>query len=467
MTRTFRQRLTVILAVGLVVRVVYILWLHHVGNFMIGDALIYHGEGLVIADGKGWIDPFLLATTGFERQLAMHPPAYPAYLAMWSWLGIRSVLGHQLLTVPIGLASVTCVALIGRRLGGTTVGLVAAAVAAVHPSMWSWDGMVLQEPMAILASTLLMLTFLPLLDRLDRGSLIRAGLACGFAALTRAELALAIVILALVVLFVHGWRRAVLPMVIPGLITVLCIAPWVGYNLSRFSHTTTLSNGFGVTLSSTHCPALDGPMLGYWSIQCADEAGRRAADEWAALHPSARQLPVATSFEEYHRVRAAGGSILSPDQVAWRFPDLDESERDAMLRAATIRWIRDHPRYELRAIPARIGRVLGVYRPIQQILLDTVPDGRKRPIAVAAWIGYYAVAPFALAGAIMLWRRRRATTMVLLAPLVTMLVTVSITFGNTRYRALAEPTFILLGAVAATAAARWCRKVWQETPVAT
>lgn len=457
----FTIYLAVIVAVGFVIRLVYIFWLRRVGDFMIGDALIYHGEGLVIADGKGWIDPFFYATTGFERQLAMHPPAYPVWLAGWSFLGVRSVLGHQMVTIPIGLASVVCCALIGRRLGGRNLGLVAGALAAVHPSFWSWDAMVLGEPMAILAASLLVLAYLALIDRLGKRQLILAGLASGFGPLVRAELLVGVVLLGVTVLAVHGWRRAVVPMLAPALIAIACLAPWVTYNTLRFSHSSTLSNGFGITLSSTHCPELDGEILGYWSQPCAARAAQATVDQWFAENPDTPQLPVAATMEEYQRVRAAGGSILRPDQAILRFKDLDESERDALLRTATIKWITQHPRYEMRAIPARLGRVLGLYRPIQQIALDTVPDGRKRPIAVAAWLGYYAVAPFAVAGAVLLWRRRRAQAFVVMVPMLTVLITVTLTFGNTRYRALGEPTFAILGAYALTRLASWTRRLWR------
>ncbi len=459
---------------GLVIRLAGIAYLHHAGDFLIGDARIYHGEGLVIADGRGWIDPFFFQSTGFTRQLAMHPPSYPAYLALWSWLGVRSVLGHQLVSQPIGLASIVLCAVVGRRIWGPAVGVVAAFLAALHPSFWSWDGMVLQEPMAILASLLLVGAFLPLLpqrmggDAADQGrpfrrrAVLLAGLACGFAPLVRAELVAGIALLALVVLFANRWRRALPAMLGVAVIMLACLTPWVAYNLSRFSQPTTLSNGFGITLSSTHCPALDGEMLGYWSPTCAGEAAQATVDAWFAEHPGTPQLPVADTVADYETARARGERILAPAQAILRFSALDESERDALLRHATVQWIEDHPGYEARAIPARLGRVLGLYHPLQQIGLDTIPDGRKRPIAVMAWLGYYAVLPFAVAGAVAGWRRRRAQTVVLLVPLATVLLTVAMTFGNTRYRAIAEPTFVLFGASAMVALGRWIRRTWAQ-----
>lgn len=469
----FWRRVTIAVVVGLVIRVLYIAWLHRAGTFLIGDARVYHSEGHVIADGLGWIDPFFYETTGFKRQLAMHPPSYPVYLAFWSFIGVRSVLGHQLASQPIGLATIVLCAMVGRRLWNERVGVVAAVIVAVHPSFWSWDGMVLQEPLAILATVLLVMAFVELLPRrlggsaadsgrpFTRRAIVLAGLAAGFAPLVRAELLAGVVLMALVVMFANSWRRSLVPMAAAGVIAAACMAPWVAYNMSRFSQTSTLSNGFGITLSSTHCALLDGDLLGYWSPVCASEAAERVANEWFSEHPDTPQLPMAATQAEYEAARARGERILAPSQAILRFSALDESERDALLRTETIDWIKAHPRYEMRAIPARLGRVLGLYRPLQQISLDTIPDGRKRPIAVSAWLGYYAVLPFAVAGAVSLWRRRRAQAMIVLVPLVTVLITVVMTFGNTRYRAIAEPTFALFGAASMVATASWVRRVWR------
>lgn len=476
-TSWFWRRVVLAVVVGLVIRVVYIAWLHRVGTFLIGDARVFHNEGHVIADGRGWIDPFFFETTGFTRQLSMHPPSYPVYLAFWSLIGLRSVLSHQLVSQPIGLTTIVLCAIAGRRLWNERVGVVAACIVAVHPSFWSWDGMVLQEPLAILATVLLILAYLPLLPRRLGGSaadsgrpftrrqVVLAGLASGFAPLVRAELLAGVVMLALVVLFANTWRRSLVPMLGAAVIAVACLTPWVSYNMSRFSQTSTLSNGFGITLSSTHCDLLDGDLLGYWSPVCASQAAERIANAWFAEHPDTPQLPMAATQAEYVAARARGEKILAPSQAILRFSALDESERDALLRDETIAWIKAHPRYELRAIPARLGRVLGLYRPLQQIGLDTIPDGRKRPIAVSAWLGYYAVLPFAVAGALALWRRRRAQTLILLIPLATVLITVAMTFGNTRYRAIAEPTFALFGAAAMVSVASWVARVWRERPL--
>ncbi len=157
----------VVLAVALVVRLVHLYWLRQQGTFLIGDSFIYHRESQLVAEGLGWINPRVYDGFGVKMELAMHPPAYPAWLAAWSALGVTSVLGHQLVTLPIGLATVCTCGLIGRQLWSPVAGLVAAAIAAVHPSFFGWEGMIIQEPMAALAATLVVLAFVRLLRRTD------------------------------------------------------------------------------------------------------------------------------------------------------------------------------------------------------------------------------------------------------------------------------------------------------------
>ncbi len=50
------------------------------------------------------------------------------------------------------------IGLVGRRLGGNAVGLVAAGIAAVYPEIWINDGMLLSESMAILMTAIMLYT---------------------------------------------------------------------------------------------------------------------------------------------------------------------------------------------------------------------------------------------------------------------------------------------------------------------
>ncbi|MDO8389232.1 MAG: glycosyltransferase family 39 protein [Actinomycetota bacterium] len=461
--RTFVRGVSLAILLGAVIRLAYIVWLHRVGNYGIGDSYIYHREGLQLARGDGWINPALMELYGIRRELAMHPPAYSLWLALWSWIGLTSEFAHQLITIPLGLATIAVVGNIGRRVWSPKVGIAAALVAAVHPSFWSWEGMLLQEPMAILATSLLLLAMLRLIGHLDVKSVLLGGVAAGFAPLTRAELISTLAICLLVILIAHRSRRALAATVGVGLLAIAIVAPWSIHNARRFDKFVPLSNGFGVTLAATNCDELTGAWLGYWSLRCSGAAAEEVTRQWAAEHPDAEFIPIDVAGT----INPLTGDNTGAEYLArgdFQYPEFDESEVDAAMTALTIDWMKEHPGFLVRSVPARLGRVLGIYRPIQQVRLDIYIENRKKLVAVGAWLGYYALAPFVLVGAWLLKRRSGRDLLLLLAPVCSALFVIASTFGNTRYRAIAEPTMAVLGTIGVAALWCWLRDTWREQP---
>ena len=109
-------------------------------------------------------------------------------------------------------------------------------------------------------------------------------------------------------------------------------------------------------------------------------------------------------------------------------------------------------------VAARVGRVLGVFRPGQQVDLDDQIEGRGRWVAVTGLWSYWALAVASLAGFVVLGRRRIARYP-LVAPMVTVVIAAASTFGATRYRAAAEPMLCVLAAVAVVAAVEHVARV--------
>jgi xanthosine utilization system XapX-like protein len=63
-------------------------------------------------------------------------------------------------------------------------------------------------------------------------------------------------------------------------------------------------------------------------------------------------------------------------------------------------------------------------------------------------VAYYPTLLFAIAGAVVLWRRRRKGVLwVLCTPLIVVTIGAVITYGQTRFRAPAEPALAVLAAV--------------------
>ncbi len=446
-----------IVVVALAVRVVYLYWLRQQGTFLIGDSYVYHRESQLVADGVGWVSPLYYDGFGIKSELAMHPPGYPFWLAIWSWLGFDSVLAHQIVTIPIGLATVCTCGLIGRQVWAPAAGVVAAGIAALHPSFFSWEGMVIQEPLAMLAGTLVVLAFVRLLRRPDGWSIVLAGLAAGFAPLTRAELGVAVAVAAIVVL-IAGWSwRIVRAVVGATVLAMLVVAPWAVHNTMRFDRFVPISNGFGTTLTSTYCNDLLENTVGYWSFPCQARAREEVLAEFRAAHPEATPLAAGQKavleVEGYPPFPVDGNTL---------YAELDDATFDGLLRDHAIEFARENPGYVVRSVPARLGRVLGIYRPIQQIHLDELVDGRQRAVALASWGAYYLLLPLVVAGSVALWRRRRAELVLLATPLIGALAAVTLTFGNTRYRAVGEPSLAVAAAIGIVVIATWVRATWDD-----
>jgi hypothetical protein len=101
---------------------------------------------------------------------------------------------------------------------------------------------------------------------------------------------------------------------------------------------------------------------------------------------------------------------------------------------------------------ARAGRVLGVFRPGQQVQIDSFLNQYGVGFVRAGLYSFQAVAVLAIVGAVALRRRRTVPLFPLTATPAIVLVTMLVTYGLTRFRFAAETSLIVLAAVAIDAA---------------
>ncbi|EQD26146.1 conserved hypothetical protein, membrane, partial [mine drainage metagenome] len=99
--------------------------------------------------------------------------------------------GEQLIFVAVlGALVVPLSGLIGKQVGGSRTGLIAAAIGAIYPGFWLQGSSVMSEPLSMLMVAIAtILTY----NLIRRPSMVRAawvGVACALAALTRSELVL-------------------------------------------------------------------------------------------------------------------------------------------------------------------------------------------------------------------------------------------------------------------------------------
>ncbi len=397
--------LAMIVVFGLLLRVGYLyLYRHHVKAT--GDALYYHLQSNLLASGKGFIDPYSLYYAAKVVPGASHPPLWTLVLAAGGVLGIKSFFGQLLYSSVIGAASVALVAMAAREVAGRRAGLIAAGVTAVYPVFLIDDGSLLAETLVVPLVALVVWAFYRLWHRpsIPRAALL--GALCTLCALTRSELVLLVIFLAVPAGLVCRGRawRARLGLCAASLVAAVCVfAPWWAYTLPRFSHPEFLSDQLGVTLASANCnQTYHGRLLGYWSFACTGGA------------PTTSQ---------------------------------DASAADQELRARAIHYVEHHVGQVPVVVAARFGRAFGVFVPWQEIDLEWARIGRPRLPATIGLFAYYGLVVFAVGGAVVL-RRRRVT----LYPAVVILAEVALVaiaiFGQTRYRTPLDVVLVVLAAVA-------------------
>ena len=101
----------------------------------------------------------------------------------------------------------------------------------------------------------------------------------------------------------------------------------------------------------------------------------------------------------------------------------------------------------------RIGRTWALYQPVKEIQLDRI-DKRQLPASKVALAMYYVLVLASLGGAVLV-RRRGWPLLPLVSMVLAVTVAVALTFGQTRYRASAEVTLVVLGGVLFAAVPTW------------
>jgi len=408
--------LGLVTGVGLGVRLATVLGRHT--PLPHNDAYFYHASANLLAAGLGFINPFDYDLHGAHQHVATaaFPPMFTFALFPASLAGFTSFFAHQVWSCVIGAAGVALCGIAGREIAGDRAGLVAAAIAAVYPNLWISDALVMSEALTPAVVALVLWAAYRFWRRPRPLPALALGAAVGVAALSRDELSLLVpfVVLPLALLARLPWRRRLVLAGAGALASALVVAPWVGYNLSRFKEPTFISTGLGVTLVSANCRATwYGPDVGYWSFPCA-------------LH-----------------------APIQPKSAT-----VDESVQDLEGRHIAWRFITAHPGRIPAVALARIGRTFGLFHPLEQIRLDVGGDGRPYRWALIGLGTYYALCVLAVGGVVSL-RRRGVPVFPLLAVGAVVVMSVVVTFGQTRYRSPFEVSLVLLAAAAIDHAAGW------------
>ena len=304
------------------------------------------------------------------------------------------------------------VGLLGRRVAGERAGLIAAAVAAVHPLLWLADGALMSESLYgpfVVAALLAACAYVGARTA-ARAALV--GALVGLAALTRGEALLLVPLLALATLVrapLPGRARlAHLGALVAAFAVVL--APWSIRNALTFDAPVLISaNADGVWAGANCEPTYYGPIVGSWDFP-ATAGGRRAT------RPSSRRSTA-----------AAGSRTCARTPGACRSSSPRASAGSGTCTART------------RTASSRRARAV---RP--------APSG-----SASCCTGCSCPSPWPARGCS---ARAAHVLAILLAPAAMVTVTALLSYGGTRFRFAAEPSIVVLAAVAADALLRRGRR---------
>lgn len=400
--RESRRFLGLLALVGVVAfggRVVYVLAVtDHQRRSL--DEQYYSNVAVALAKGDG----FRASTAGGPvRDVAHHPPLTSAALAPAAWLSGDSTLAMRLDVALFGAGVVVLIGLIAREVASERTALLAAGIAAVYPNLWMNDGVLMSEAFAAFGTAVTVWACFRMLRAPTWGNAALAGAGCAFAMLSRAELVLLVPLVVLPTMVIargpNARRKAVLGGVCVFVASVL-VAPWIGYNLTRFDRPVLLSDGDGGVLLGANCAdTYSGPRIGYWNGFCTVPAPGTA--DIAALNEKKRER----AFE----------------------------------------YMGDHLDRLPLVMAVRVARTWSLYAPVAMAEWS-VPEKRPESASIAGFLTFWALGALAVGGAVVLHRRRvTVLPLVMLALLVT--ITSAAFYGLVRWRLPAEIAVVVLSAV--------------------
>ena len=394
-----------------------------------GDARAYHLLGANLAEGRGMVRPYDLLLAGEEIPTAEYPPGLPVVLAVADTVGVDTTTGQRALLCVVGSLTVALIGLLARRLGGDGAGYLAALLAAVHPALWGADVTLMAEPLAAFFGAAVLLAAVAVADRPSPWRWGLLGAVAGLGCLVRSEFALVGPILVAALAWqVHRsattgsgpvpWRPVLARAAMSLGVLVAVLVPWTIRNALAFDAFVPLSNNSGSVARGANCDAAySGPFRGLWVTDVSLE-GTGGADDRAGCF---------SGFPLDGQNEAVASSELRSDGMAY---------------------LRDHLGEVPGVVAARVGRTVGLYQFDQQANFAAA-EGRDPAWERRGTRMFQVLVLLGAVGLVVSWRRRTLTfeRLLLLVPPAVALVTVAVTYGNPRFRAVAEPAIVVLAAL--------------------
>lgn len=411
---SFNLLLGLSVALGLVVRIAFVslVNLPPLGS----DASWYRVAASNIASGNGYSSRFfapphkLLAT-------AAHPPLFPVLLAAFDLLGLHSVDAQRLVLAIVTCTSVLVMGLLGRKVAGPFVGIVAALIAALNPLWLGFVGGLGSESLYLIVIALMLLLALRCLERPSVGRFVPLGLAIALAVLIRSEAIDFVVLLGVPMLIIVSvrWKIRVLLGLSFLAAVALMLAPWLIRNEVQLGGAV-LSTQQGGTLAGSYCN------------QTFD--------------------PASPTYGGFSPVCALGltGVIVLWDKPPDTRTGWTEVTVDRALTSSGEHYARQHLGQLPSVVLAREGLAWGLSNYSGELQV-AVSEGRSRTIEQVTVVLYWVFIPFVLLGAGVLARTSWRRFLIVMVPILGVTINVAIFYGSIRFRVAAEPSLMVLVAV--------------------
>ena len=406
---SFTTLLAVAALLALVLRVAYAL-LDAEDPGITGDADWYHDMANLLADGRGYDNPYAVVGSDVVRSggdappTAFHPPLFPALLAVPSLVGLDSYTAHELTACLMGAGTAVVAGLAGRELAGPRAGILAAVLVAIAPTLIGTDSVLMSESLYGLLIATVLLAAIVAVREPTRVNLAALGLTIGLAALTRGEgIFLLLVLAAPVALRASaGTRQALGRFALVALVAALTIAPWTARNWIAFDRPVLVTTTDGSVLAGANSDdTYYGEAIGFFT-----PAGFTEAD-------------------------------LTPE---------NEAVLAAQLRRRAIEYAKDHAGRLPAVGAARVLRTYGVWHPDSLVTVATFFHGQQRWYAWIAF-GWALLMLVAGAAAYLVARRTTAYLWILLTPAALVAIASLTAYGDARFRVALDVSLAILVAI--------------------
>jgi 4-amino-4-deoxy-L-arabinose transferase-like glycosyltransferase len=392
-----RRLIVAIAAAALLLRLAFAL-LYWVDRPLTHDEQEYLGLARSIADGRGFTYDDAIDTGTAQR--FGRAPGYPLFLAALdagrpvpSTTPARLKIAQSL----IGALTVWIIGALALSIAGARAGVVAAAIAAVYPSLVWLSAYALSEAIYACLAMATVFVVQRAVDREHVGLAMAAGALAGAAALVRPAM---LIFLPLAILWMLARRRPALA-VATVLASAAVIAPWTIRNVRVHERFVLIASEGGVTF-------------------------------WTGNHPLAvGEGDLAANVE------------LKRAELAFRaaHPGLNAEQLEPLYYRDAVEWIAAHP-------------VQWTVLLVRKIFYTIVPAGPSYAVhsaryRIASIVPYAIVLPFALAGALRLFRSPRRPVALFLMAASAILVCI-VFFPQERFRIpVIDPILIVCAAALA------------------